>query len=731
MVTINRTTQALTLVINSADLAVHQGAEASVSANAVPEFSPLSPILGALRRAKHSLFSSLYSSVGSGLCARPALEFFDQEICTQSFALQLGIAVAAGIPAGFAGRAAGQGLIAFVGNNALGRVAAFCIRIPVTHLVNQYLSGNIQAYLSHQSYSSNSFSAQDLLSMGNLGAAEVLGHALGGSTGSFILGRLIGGATNCVATGLEIFAGHQINKVSRQILHRNVFEAVEQREVWRDALNWRELIKNSVTDAAFCVGHGMFAVGSHLLRRVGPPCPTANGDGRPQRAAPTVESPSCQDFIEFAGRIPEIWHQTQLQTLMLAMGAVGEGGIGPRTRGTREDLSVYQGDLADLQRRLATTRRGDERREVEKLITETEAKIAELERVLGVNALAKAHPLSQLMSFVRILGGRFRMGEEGPDAYLDKRPVQELSLPDFGMTETVVTNAAFELYQREMSKTPYALIATEKGNPFCWVVGRFETEEDAQAYFNEVIKGEAVTVEAALQAIIECCGNDDQARAFFSNRQFDLNRYDQGNPTEYPNGLRIERVVPTVRKIANPVLPVNRPNQPAHVSWVGALGFCDWAGRILTGQPGRLPSAAEAEFVRRGGVDPQTKQCRNFKYGTSDGQAPNAENADFNRRWEDGPLEVDAVPPGPLGVRINGVLEWCNGWYRTRLEGLAKTTAGFRNPVIINGSIKRELRGFTWDFKRAENALAARRDSRSPNLGARDTGFRVVVAPRD
>ncbi|MBF0492473.1 MAG: hypothetical protein HQM15_06805, partial [Deltaproteobacteria bacterium] len=295
MVTLNRSTQPLTLPANNP---LHQPVEAALPASTISTIPHLSEAVAGLREIKHSIFSSLYFSVGSGLCARPALEFLDHEIFNKSFALQLGIAVVAGIPAGFAGRAVGQGLIAFVGNNALGRVAAFVPRLLVTHYLNSRLSAQLQATLNHQEYHWEDVGSNDVLPLLNLGAAEVLGHTLGGRTGSFILGRVIGGATNCVATGLEIFAGHRINKVSRQILHRNVFEAVEQREVWRDALNWRELIKNSVTDAAFCMGHGVFAVGSHLLRRVGPPCPTANGDGRPQRAAPTVESPSCQDFIE-------------------------------------------------------------------------------------------------------------------------------------------------------------------------------------------------------------------------------------------------------------------------------------------------------------------------------------------------------------------------------------------------------------------------------------------------
>ncbi|MBF0491509.1 MAG: SUMF1/EgtB/PvdO family nonheme iron enzyme [Deltaproteobacteria bacterium] len=176
-----------------------------------------------------------------------------------------------------------------------------------------------------------------------------------------------------------------------------------------------------------------------------------------------------------------------------------------------------------------------------------------------------------------------------------------------------------------------------------------------------------------------------------------------------------------------------RPNQPAaEVTWFEALGCADWLGRALrSGLPGRLPSAAEAEFVRRGGIDPQTKQCRNFKYRTSDGTPPNGSNADFDRPFAEGPKDVDAVPVNPLGVRMNGVWEWCNGWYRKSLEGLAKTTAGFPDPEIIDKSIRRELRGVSWNHFSARDARAAFRDNCMPVIRYSLAGFRAVVVPQD
>ncbi|MBF0491762.1 MAG: hypothetical protein HQM15_03180, partial [Deltaproteobacteria bacterium] len=76
MVTLNRSTQPLTLLANNP---LHQPVEAVLPASAVSTIPHLSQAVAALHEIKHSIFSSLYSSVGSGLCARPVLEFFDQE----------------------------------------------------------------------------------------------------------------------------------------------------------------------------------------------------------------------------------------------------------------------------------------------------------------------------------------------------------------------------------------------------------------------------------------------------------------------------------------------------------------------------------------------------------------------------------------------------------------------------------------------------------------------------
>ncbi|MBF0493014.1 MAG: hypothetical protein HQM15_09565, partial [Deltaproteobacteria bacterium] len=124
------------------------------------------------------------------------------------------------------------------------------------------------------------------------------------------------------------------------------------------------------------------------------------------------------------------------------------------------------------------------------------------------------------------------------------------------------------------------------------------------------------------------------------------------------------------------------------------------------------------------------KTCRNFKYGTSDGNLPNESNADFNRTHDEGPKDVDAVPVSPLRIRMNGVLEWCNGWYRDSLEGLAKTTAGFLNPEIINEHvIRRELRGVSWDDDFVGDVRAANRNNFKPVARFNNFGFRAVVMP--
>ncbi len=682
---------------------------------------------------KHALFSNLYSLVGADPRVRPQmlqqsgtvahmgatlLEFLDQEICTESFALQMGIAVAAGIPAGFAGRAAGQGLIAFVGNNALGRVAAFLPRIFATHYLNSRLSGEIQARLNHQAYHWADVSLNDVLPMMNLGAGEVFGHATQGLAGGgimgFIAGRMIGGATNCLGSGFEIFAGQQINKLSRHVLHRNLFEEVEQRNVSRDAMNVKEWIRNSVMDGAFCAGHGLIGVGGGIL----PPAIANRFEGG-RTPAPTIESPRPQDFLQFARQTPEILRQTALHTTMLSMGVIGGGGRGgerltQELRGLREHLDHAEKHLQDMQR----IKLSQDAEAAQVVVEDLNRRITVLEEEMRIQPIKESHPVCELMGFVPIRGGKFRMGGEDADAYDNEGPVQEITLPDFSMTETVVTNAAFEHYREAMQEKPYAVIATEESNPYCWIIGRFATRAEAESYAGE---GREENVQELLEST--SAGNDQGATDFFQARKFKSGLF---NVKTNPNGVQIVEALPNSYKRGE---NFGRAKQPAaEITWYEALGCADWLGRSLNGLPGRLPTAAESEFVRRGGIDPKSGQCRNAKYGTSDGEVPNEANADFNRSYDEGPKDVDGVPENFLGLRINGVWEWCSGWYRSSLEGLSETSAGFLEPEYNS----RELRGVSWGFDNARYARAANRNYNFPDDRIYNIGFRcVVVAPQD
>ncbi|MBF0493203.1 MAG: SUMF1/EgtB/PvdO family nonheme iron enzyme, partial [Deltaproteobacteria bacterium] len=253
---------------------------------------------------------------------------------------------------------------------------------------------------------------------------------------------------------------------------------------------------------------------------------------------------------------------------------------------------------------------------------------------------------------------------------------------------------------------------TEKKNPYCWIVGRFASQEEADAAAAQISAGELRIPELNYET-----SGGQQHNDYFRDKIFETSLYSKENPAENPNGLQVVRVRPTDRTLDS---RVDKPNQPAtNLRWAEALSIADFIGRKLTGRPGRLPSAAEAEFVRRGGIDPQTKQCRNFKYGTSDGNLPNESNADFARPYNKGPKDVDAVPVNPLGVRINGVWEWCNGWYKRgpRLE--------YRPSRPIDGS--RELRGISWGSNNDRGARAANRDITEPDVCNVDIGFRAVV----
>ncbi|MBF0492915.1 MAG: SUMF1/EgtB/PvdO family nonheme iron enzyme [Deltaproteobacteria bacterium] len=408
------------------------------------------------------------------------------------------------------------------------------------------------------------------------------------------------------------------------------------------------------------------------------------------------------------------------------MGAAGEG-LGPLEERIAA-LRVRHAELSDA--RLKALKEGD-LAAVSDIVGQQRVLTREIEEadVERIAAIQRAELEIIYGKLIEVQGGKFRMGGEDADASPDELPVQDIELPNFKMGETVVTNAQAGRVWDDLAGLDYAIIGTEKKNPYCWIVGRFATQEEADAKAAQISAGELRIPELNYST----SDGHRYYNDFFGSKIFETGVASQENP----NGLQVVRVRPVHIVDSR----VSKANRPATLRWAEGLSIVDFIGRKLTGRSGRLPSAAEEEFTRRGGIDPQTKQCRNFKYGTNDGTIPNGSNADFGRTYDferiysddNGPKDVDAVPVNPLGVRIKGVLEWCNGWYGP-LEGLSKTIAGSLNPDESDeedASRERELRGVEWDTVSFKLARAAVRHSRDPGDYLSILGFRAVVVPQD
>ena len=265
---------------------------------------------------------------------------------------------------------------------------------------------------------------------------------------------------------------------------------------------------------------------------------------------------------------------------------------------------------------------------------------------------------------VRIEGGAFRMGAEGPECWVadGEGPVREISLDSYFLDRTAVTNEAFAAF---METTGYQSEAERFGWSF--------------VFHNQIPKAHLKRIR-----FDRAFGIEWWARV-------------EGACWRKPGGSGTN-----IRKrMDHPVV---------HVSWHDARSFCQWAGK-------RLPTEAEWERAARGGT-------RMTMYPWGDDLRPRVGGqartmARISRA--DGPTEVGSFAPNGFTLydMTGNVWEWVWDWYGDYPSGSTTDPTG-----AASGS-SRVLRGGSWrDF--SVYCRSAYRHGGAPDSRLNFLGFRVL-----
>lgn len=305
-----------------------------------------------------------------------------------------------------------------------------------------------------------------------------------------------------------------------------------------------------------------------------------------------------------------------------------------------------------------------------------------------------------LDGMVEVKGGQFDMGGDNEQARADEFPKHPVTVQDFWMDATEVTNAQF---QKFVEATGYVTVA--------------ERAIDLEELKKQVPPGTELPSPEELQPF---------SLVFKSPSSGNLQTLGPGDWWQMVKGASWQHPQgPTSNLNGKENLPV------VHVCWYDAVAYCKWAGK-------RLPSEAEWEYAARAGESSSI-----YPWGTT---PVNAKMANFfqgefpvKQINEDGYLRlapVKSFPANGLGLydMAGNVWEWCADWYRP--DYYAQKTQLLRNPQGPADSYdpdepstpKKVVRGGSFlcnDTYCSGYRVAARMKS-SPDTGLEHTGFRCV-----
>jgi formylglycine-generating enzyme required for sulfatase activity len=282
----------------------------------------------------------------------------------------------------------------------------------------------------------------------------------------------------------------------------------------------------------------------------------------------------------------------------------------------------------------------------------------------------------QQHALVRLDGGVFTMGTDGPDAVPGdgEGPARRVTLGAFAIAAATLTNRAFADFVRA---TRYVTDAERLGSSFVFYL---QLPDVARVGARRAVRGLPWWV-----------------------------------PTEGACWQRPEGPGSHVH---------DRPDHPVvHVSWTDAQAYCGWAGV-------RLPTEAEWEFAARGGRegtrfpwgdelwDEGVPRCNVWR-----GSFPNAPDPG----WTPGPDVAHSGAPNGYGLFnvCGNVWEWCADWFDA---GYHVDTATV-DPIGARPSGRRSMRGgsFLCHDSYCNRYRLSSRHSNTPDSAASNIGFRVAA----
>ena len=307
-----------------------------------------------------------------------------------------------------------------------------------------------------------------------------------------------------------------------------------------------------------------------------------------------------------------------------------------------------------------------------------------------------------------IQGGRFAMGSDSTLALTDEKPVHQVKLDSFWISETPVTNAQFAKF---IKATGYKTTA-EKAPLVEDILAGAGPGVTADDIPSDVLVPASMVFKATTQPIY----------------QYNPGlwwRWVNGASWEHPSGPKSN-----ILKLDNhPVV---------QVSWFDAQAYCKWVG-------GRLPTESEFEYAKRGDESQKEFMNNHDPYAVEvpecnvwQGTFPN-ENTVLDGYYHTSPVKNYTPNSHGLYDMAGNVWEWTADWYapnsyeryKTNLainpKGCAKSESfdpndGFKlaKKVIRGGS-------FLCTKKYCQGYRNSARMKTTPDSSTNHTGFRVVV----